>query len=392
MPLIWSLVGIALFVGAYTTWGGLGAVVWTDVIQGCFMVVSGVIVTIFGLRAIGGIDVLMAEAGEKIHVALPMDHPEYPFPATFLGGYFLIGIYYWCQNQTIVQRTLGARTEWNARMGTMVACFIKLITPFILCLPGVIAFILFPKLDVPDQALPLLVSKVVPIGLSGLVIAAIMAALMSSADSTVNSWGTLLTYDIYHRLIDKKASSKRLILVGRLATIFLLTFAVWRSPTLRDNPSVLQFLLNGLAYITTPIIVLSLVGVFWRRATQTAAVVTILTAPRQLLSGSEPTSYDRLGTASDLHFYWLPVAVTISVLVMITVSSFTRPKDSAALAGLIWARQDTLAFGRHLFRPRYQASEEGTTTTEERLRSWKDYRLVGALALIILAVLMWVFR
>lgn len=108
VPLIWSLVGIALFVGVYTTWGGLGAVVWTDVIQGCFMVVSGAIVTIFGLRAIGGIDVLMAEAGEKMHVALPMDHPQYPFPATFIGGYFLIGIYYWCQNQTIVQRTFGS--------------------------------------------------------------------------------------------------------------------------------------------------------------------------------------------------------------------------------------------------------------------------------------------
>ena len=107
VPLIWSLVGIALFVGAYTTWGGLGAVVWTDVIQGCFMVVSGVIVTIFGLRAIGGIGVLMAEAGEKMHVALPMDHPEYPFPATFLGGYFLIGIYYWCQKPNYRPAYLG---------------------------------------------------------------------------------------------------------------------------------------------------------------------------------------------------------------------------------------------------------------------------------------------
>ena len=193
-------------------------------------------------------------------------------------------------------------------MVTMVDCFIKLITPFILCLPGVIAFILFPKLDVPDQALPLLVSKVVPIGLSGLVIAAIMAALLSSADSTVNSWGTLLTYDIYHRLIDKKTSSKRLILVGRLATIFLLTFAVWRSPTLRDNPSLLQFLLNGLAYITTPIIVLSLVGVFWRRATPTAAVVTILTAPGSCYLAQNLRPMTGWGPPPTSISYWLPVS------------------------------------------------------------------------------------
>ena len=219
-----------------------------------------------------------------------------------------------------------------------------------------------------------------------------MAALMSSADSTVNSWGTLLTYDIYHRLIDRNASPKRLILVGRMATVFLLAFAVWRSPSLRDNPSVLQFLLNGLAYITTPIIVLFLVGIFWRRATPAAAVVTILTAPGSCYLAQNLRTMTGWGPPPSSISYWLPAAVAISVLVMIAVSWCTRPKDSAALEGLIWARQDTLAFGSHLFRPRYQDSEEGTTATEQRLPLWKDYRLVGALALIILAVLMWVFR
>ena len=96
VPMIWSLLGIAVFVGAYTAWGGLSAVVWTDFVQAIFMVVGGAMLTFFGLQAVGGWESLIAQAGDKMHVALPADHPEYPFPASMIGGYFLISIYYWC--------------------------------------------------------------------------------------------------------------------------------------------------------------------------------------------------------------------------------------------------------------------------------------------------------
>ena len=137
IPFLWGLIGIAAFVGAYTILGGLGAVVWTDVIQGSLMIVGGAVVTILGLIEIGGVERLMTEAADKMHVWLPADHPDYPFPGTLIGGYFLVTIYYWCLNQTMVQRALGARTEWDARMGAMVACMIKVILPFILVLPGI---------------------------------------------------------------------------------------------------------------------------------------------------------------------------------------------------------------------------------------------------------------
>ena len=196
MPFLWGLVAIAAFVGIYTILGGLAAVVWTDVIQGALMIIGGAVVTVLGLATIGGWEALMSRAAEKMHVCLPVDHPDYPFPATMIGGYFLATVYYWCLNQTIVQLTLGAGTEWDARMGAMVACLIKLILPFILVLPGIIAFILMPELRVPDHALPELIHRVVPLGLSGLLTAAILAALMSSADFSLNSWETLFSHDI----------------------------------------------------------------------------------------------------------------------------------------------------------------------------------------------------
>ena len=115
VPLEHSVVAIAIFVGVYTTFGGLGAVVWTDVVQGLFMMAGAMIVTVLGLVKVGGIDSLVDAAREKMHVCLPADHPEYLFPATMVGGYFLVTVYFWCQNQTIVQRVLGARTEWDDR-------------------------------------------------------------------------------------------------------------------------------------------------------------------------------------------------------------------------------------------------------------------------------------
>ena len=392
VPLVWSILAIAVFVGVYTTVGGLGAVVWTDFVQATFMLVGGVVVTGLGLREIGGFDILMAQASEKMHVVLPANHPEYPFPAAAIGGYFLVGIYYWCQNQTIVQRTLGARTEWDARMGAIAACFVKLIQPFLLVLPGVIAFVLFPHLDAADKAFPTLVNEVVPAGLSGLIIAAMVAALMSSADSVINSWGTLFTYDIYRRLIDKGSGPRRLVLVGRLATVFLLSIAVIRAPMLRENESILQFFLNALAYITTPILVLFAVGIFWRRATSAAAVVTILTAPAVCYVAQDMRALTGWRPHQTSIVYWLPMAVAVSVLIVIIVSLFTKTKEPALLKGLIWTRQDTLTFGMELLQRR-DAEYAGTPGGPVgRLTIWKDYRLMGFFSLLLMAVLVWWLR
>jgi len=388
----WAIIAIAVFVATYTTIGGLGAVVWTDVIQGCFMIAGGAVVTIYGLYAIGGIDALMTQATDKMHVCLPADHSEYPFPATMIGGYFIVTIYYWCQNQTMVQRTLGARTEWDARMGAIAACFIKLILPFIIVLPGIIAFVLFPELESADKALPTLIKTVVPVGVSGLMMAAVIASLMSSADSALNAWATMFTYDFYLRLFDRKASQERLIAVGRWTIIFVIVATVIRTLLLKDTASILQFLLNGLAYISCPIVVIFLVGILWSRATSTAALVTMITSPITCYYTQNMKATFGWGFDQTSIVYWLPVAVGVSIFVLIVVSLCSKPKNSEQLDGLIWKPADTLTFGIHLLNRLDTENDGGIVTEKQRLPFWKDYRLYGGMAFLLMIVIIWFLR
>jgi SSS family solute:Na+ symporter len=356
------------------------------------MLLGSTLVTLLGLSQVGGMDVLMKSAAPKMHVMLPANHQEYPFWATVLGGYFMVSVYYWCHNQTIVQRVLGARTEWDARTGTVATCFIKLILPLIYVLPGIIAFVLFPDLDLPDKAFPMLVNEVVPRGVSGLVVAAVIAALMSTASSVLNSWGTLFTYDVYHRLIEKRATSRRLILVGRLATIFLMLVGSICTPMLRGNESILQFFLNGLAYITAPVIVLYSLGIFWAGATPAAAVSTILVSPLICYLSQHMRLVFGFGPHQTSIAYWLPVAVGILTAVMAFVSSFTQPKPVEQLEGILWTSKDTLVFSADLFK-RLDSEDPSHLMTASNKPGWiRDFRLLGLLALALMVVLIWYFR
>lgn len=396
VPFLWGLIGIATFVGIYTIVGGLGAVVWTDVIQGILMIVSGVVVTVLGLVELGGIDAFREKAADKLHVCLAADHERFPFWGTMFGGPFLITVFYWCLNQTIVQRTLGARSEWDARMGTMCACLIKLILPFVIVLPGIIMFALEPGFEPADKALPELIQRVVPTGLSGLLIAAILAALMSSADSSLNSWATIFTHDIYHRLIDPEASPRRLISVGRIAIACLLVVVVVRTTFLSGIQSILQFLLTGAAYMSGPVVVVFLLGVLWSRATSVAAVVTMLLSPvicyacQNMKDICELFGFVGYGFSQSSTVYWLPLAVCFISLLMIVVSLLTEPKSPQALKGLIWSWRDTLTFDSQLFNRR---DIETTGEFEKRvIYLWKDYRLVGAVAMVLMIVTIWWLR
>ena len=392
VPMEWPIVAIALLVAVYTAWGGLTAVVWTDSLQAIFMLAGGVIATLFGLQAIGGLDALMAQAADKMHVVLPADHPDYPFPASMFGGYLLVSVYYWCHGQFIVQRVLGARAEWDARMGTILTCYIKLFLPFITVLPGVIAFVLFPELNRPDKALPMLVGAVVPAGLSGVIIAALLAAFMSSASSIANSWATVLANDVYHRLIDRKATAKRLILVGRIATVFLFTVAVIRTPGLRENQSIMQFFQTGLAYISTPVIVIFAMGIFWRRATAAASVAAIVASPLICYFAQHMRQLTGFGPSQPSIVYWSPIAVAMTILLMMAVSRFTKPKPAAALEGLMWSGKDTLAFSVQLFQRRDIEGAEPAAMPSSRPGIWTDYRLATIVVLILLAAIMWFVR
>jgi len=384
IPLTTAVIVIAVFVGVYTTYGGLGAVVWTDVLQGIVMLVGGSLIVLLGLREIGGFGALFTQAEGHMHVCLPADHPDFPFPGTMIGGFFLISVYFWCQNQTIVQRSLGARSLWDAQMGTVAACFIKLVSPFVIVLPGVIAAVLLPDLEKSDQALPALIAEVIPAGLRGIIIAAVAASLMSSADSAINSWATIFTFDFYQRLMNPKASEQQLVRVGRMVTILLLTIAVIRAPMLRENDSILQYLLNALAYISVPVVVVFLIGIFWWRATAIAATITFIGSPFICYMSQYNHQLLRFGSHPMSMVYWIPIATVLSSLLFVGISFLSRAPSFESIEGVLWSHEGAL--GSQL---RGGIGDPGQTA---RYTFWTDHRCWAVLSLVLLGLTLWVLR
>jgi len=281
LPLWWGITLLAVFSGAYTAYGGLKAVVWSDLIQGTMLLLGGGLTAWLGLRAVGGWDVLMEEAGDKFHMVLPLDHPELPWFAIFFGGLWIANLFYWGCNQFITQRALGARSLRQGRYGIVFAAYLKLLIPFIAVIPGIMAWVLYADdLTRPDMAYPMLLARLLPSGLTGLMLAALLAAIMSSLDSMLNSTATIFTVDLYGRHIRPDASQGQLIFVGRTSTVaFLLVAWAW-APFLVRFERVFSYIQEFWGLITPGVAVVFLSGLFWRGATARGAVwVMGLTLP-----------------------------------------------------------------------------------------------------------------
>ena len=383
----WSIVGIAAFVGIYTTLGGLGAVVWTDVLQGILMVIGGTVVVVLAIGEIGGLTALEQQVPTgHFSIDLPADHVAYPFPWALLGGYFLVTIYYWCHNQTIVQRTFAARTDWDASMGAIGACYIKLIMPFIIVLPGILAAILLPDLENSDQAFPLLIQRVVPSGLMGLIMATMVASLMSSADSGLNSLATIFTNDFYRRWIDPQASDRTLVLVGRLSSVAILLAIVARALTMQVD-SLMQFFQVGLAYLAAPVILVFGAGLFWRRATPTAAFATFLVSPFVCYTCQIGHTWWPWWPTSMI--FWMLAAVGILFLFLVVVSLATTAKSSADLRGLIWDPKRAFASQQPIAKAAAGQPTDQVHAPNPSARIWTDHRLWAGLALVLMLLEMW---
>jgi SSS family solute:Na+ symporter len=325
LPLGWGILILAVFAGAYTAYGGLKAVVWSDLIQGSMLLVGGLITTVLGLRAVGGWDVLMERAGDKFHTVMPLDHPELPWFAIFFGGLWIANLFYWGCNQFITQRTLAARSLSQGRYGVIFAAYIKLVIPFIVVIPGIIASVLYAgDLERSDMAYPMLLVRLLPAGLTGLMFAALLAAIMSSLDSMLNSSATIFTIDIYQRRLRPEASQRRLIAVGRLSTVaFLLVAAGW-APFLTRFERIFSYIQEFWGLITPGVAVVFLAGLFWRRATASAAALGMaVTLPvtivvKMLMPGM--AFLDQMFVA----------AVVIGALVVVV--SLWRPEPAASAA------------------------------------------------------------
>src|ERR1700704_5043958 len=285
----WSLwktaVILVIVTGIYTVAGGLAAVIYTDTVQTLILITGAVALTIIGLGGVGGLEHLRAMVPpDYFHMIKPVSDANFPWTGIFFGAPIL-GIWYWCTDQVIVQRVLSARDEGHAKAGTIFAGFLKILPVFMLVLPGIIAFALFPSLfnvvngrvTNGDIAYPTLIVNLLPPGLVGLMIAALLAALMGAMSSVFNSASTMVTLDFYKKF-RPAATERNLVTFGRAATGVMVVLGLLWVPFIHLISSQLYIYLQSVqAYISPPIAACFVLGILWPRLNAQGAISSLWT-------------------------------------------------------------------------------------------------------------------
>ena len=302
VPLLYGIIGLSLFSAVYSLYGGLKAVAWTDVIQVIFLIGGGLIVTFLALDAVsGGNGVLagfreiFARAPERFHMIIEkgtLSIPDgtggatkdafldLPGVAVILGSMWLTNICFWGFNQYIIQRGLAAKSVKEAQYGLAFAGFLKLLIPLLVVIPGIAAYVLQADISKSDEAYPWLLNNIVPPGITGLAIAALVAAVVSSLSTIINSASTIFTMDIYKGYIKPDASERQLVRVGRIVALVSLIIATLIAPRFASLDQVYPIIQEYTGFIYPGVFLIFFLGMFWRQATSNAALWTaILTLP-----------------------------------------------------------------------------------------------------------------
>jgi solute:Na+ symporter, SSS family len=342
---------VVIVTGIYTALGGLRAVLYTDLLQ-MFVLIGGAIAVVFlGLSALGGWGAMTEQVGPAfLDMWRPATDPDFPWTGILFGAPIL-GIWYWCTDQFIVQRVLAAHDQKHARRGTIFAGYLKLLPLFLFVLPGMIAYALQQQgrmeLAHPDQALPALIANLLPIGLRGLVVAGLLAALMSSLSSVFNSTSTLITWDVYRKL-HPGASERRLVVVGQISTAVLVVLGLLWVPLMElISGQLYQYLQSVQAYIAPPIAAVFLVGLFWDRVNARGAMAALLTGfvlgmGRLVLELNKGALDGLLFAFADINFlHFAAILFVICVAVLMLVSFTAPPPPAAQIAGLTYSTPRT---------------------------------------------------
>ncbi len=285
IDMIYGIVGLALYAASFSIFGGLKAVVWTDVVQVVVLVFGGLLTTILVMQAIegsfmGGLSALVDKAPEKFDMILEKGHASYkdlPGISVLIGGMWVANLYYWGNNQYIIQRALAAKNLREAQNGTVFAALIKMLLPLIVVIPGIAAFVLGADITKPDQAYPWLLNNYVTVGFKGLAFAALVAAVGSSLSSMVNSTATIFTLDIYKPFIGKNNSSeKHLVGIGKIASTIALLIGCLVAPSLGVLDQAFQYIQEYTGFISPGVVAIFLFGFFWKKTSANAAFITIL--------------------------------------------------------------------------------------------------------------------
>lgn len=276
---IWLIGGIAAL---YATWGGLKAVAWADLFQGSALILGAVVTLILGFEAVGGVESFFRANADRLHMILPADHSVLPWSALIVG-IWIPNFYYWGLNQFITQRTLASQSLKQGQLGILFAASLKLLIPFLIIFPGIMAFQLHEsQLTIEgvttDAAYPLLIRTLVPTGLRGFIFAAITGAVISTLASMLNSVSTILTMDLYRRHWNQRASPKSLVTIGRISTLIFVGIVCLIAPQL-GNPrfqGIFNYIQEFQGYISPGVLAAFVFGLVFKRAPGAAGVAALV--------------------------------------------------------------------------------------------------------------------
>ena len=339
-----SALGLVIITGIYTVLGGMKAIMWTSVLQTPVLIIGSVVILVVGLDQVGGWSEVERINEANLHLIRSASDAEFPWPGIIFGS-FIIGFWYWCTDQYIVQRVLSAKGIKEARRGTMFAGYLKLLPVFIFLFPGMIAVALKTKgiisYDSADQAFPTLVAQLLPSGVKGIVIGGLVAALMSSLASLFNSSATLFTIDFYKKF-KPESSEKHLLKVGRIATVVIVILGILWIPVMSLIADVLYEYLQSVQSLIAPgIAAVFLLGLVSRRITPAAGYIGLVSGfvlgMIRLVLLPFKDSIEGTSLAWIIVMNWLYYCILLFVIVtviMIVVSMFTKRASEEKLKGL----------------------------------------------------------
>ncbi|MBQ3635538.1 MAG: sodium:solute symporter [Bacteroidales bacterium] len=397
-----SAIGLVLITAVYTIFGGMKSVLYTSVLQTPILLLGSLIILVLGLQALGGWDQMMEicgatpanEYGDKMtDLIRDLHDPEFPWLGALIGS-AVIGFWYWCTDQFIVQRVLSAKNLKEARRGTIFGAYLKLLPVFLFLIPGMIAFALQEKgvvingerflMPSTDAAFPTLVAKLLPAGVKGLIVCGILAALMSSLASLFNSSAMLFTIDFYKRL-RPKTPEKQLVSIGQIATVVIVVLGILWIPIMKSVGNVLYAYLQDVQSVLAPGIAATfLLGVCWKRASARGGqagliaglVIGLTRLAAKVYYSNVPEASEGWFRAVFYDFNWLyfcGVMFVFCLLVVFVVSMFDKAPRLEKIEGLVM----------------------GTETAEQKeanRRSWNKWDLIhSAIILGVTATFYWYF-
>jgi len=355
IPMVYGVIGLSLFAAAYSLYGGLSAVAWTDVIQVIFLVFGGLVTSYLALNTVSdgqgvieGLKIVYDTVPEKFVMILDKSNPEYdnlPGIGVLVGGLWVANLYYWGFNQYIIQRTLAAKSLRESQKGIILAAVLKLIIPIIVVVPGIAAYVMIndpetmarlgdigmqnlPSLEQADRAYPWLL-QFLPVGLKGVAFAALSAAIVSSLASMLNSTSTIFTMDIYRQYINKNASDKTTVNVGRLSAGVALVIACIMAPLLGGIDQAFQFIQEYTGLVSPGILAVFILGLFWKKTTNKAAIIgALVSIPIALYFKIAPNGWSTSSFFLDVPFLDQMGYTALMTMLVIVIVSLSQNKGA----------------------------------------------------------------